>query len=234
MITKLRTQAVYVEDQEKALGFYEELLRVEPDDPLVKWEAARAARRVGDIYRLLGRYPEALTAYDQAADRLRRLPPGPGPRQEVALCHNYRGEVYRLTERPDEADAEYRQAIVIQLEHGTYYSLAEAAACVWDAVVRGGPAADAVAAVVAGYDVTAEIAAPAVVALLDALVEEGLAAVDEAPSLPLPVVPSPGEARRPWAPPELVRFTDMQELLLADPIHEVADAGWPHVKPVVR
>ncbi|HVK18666.1 MAG TPA: serine/threonine-protein kinase [Fimbriiglobus sp.] len=99
---------------EKALGFYEELLRVEPDDPLVKWEAARAARRVGDIYRHLGRYPEALTAYDQATDRLRQLPPGPGPRQEVALCHNYRGEVYRLTEKPDEADAEYQQAIVIQ------------------------------------------------------------------------------------------------------------------------
>ena len=100
---------------EKALGFYEELLRVEPDDPLVKWEAARAARRVGDIYRLLGRYPEALAAYDRAADRLSRLPPGPGPRQEVALCHNYRGEVYRLTEKLGEADAEYQQAIVTQL-----------------------------------------------------------------------------------------------------------------------
>ena len=32
----------------------------------------------------------------------------PDPRQEVALCHNYRGEVYRLTEQSDEADAEYQ------------------------------------------------------------------------------------------------------------------------------
>jgi tetratricopeptide (TPR) repeat protein len=100
---------------EKALGFYQEFLRVEAGDPAGRWEAARAARRVGDVYRLLGRYPESLAAYDRAADRLRRLPAGPGPRQELALCYNYRGEVYRLTDKPDEADAEYRQAVAIQL-----------------------------------------------------------------------------------------------------------------------
>lgn len=127
-----------------------------------------------------------------------------------------------------------REAIVIHLEHGTYYSLAEAAACVWDAVVRGGATSDAVAAVVAAYDVATETATPAVVALLDALVAEGLAAADEAPSLPLPIVSSLDGSRRPWVAPELSRFTDMQELLLADPIHEVADAGWPHVKPLAR
>ncbi len=127
-----------------------------------------------------------------------------------------------------------REAIVIHLEHGTYYSLGEAAACVWDVVVRGGAASDAIAAVVAAYDVPAETAASSVTALLDALVEEGLAAAEVAPSLPLPIVASPDGTRRPWSAPELSRFTDMQELLLADPIHEVADAGWPHVKPIAR
>ena len=39
---------------EKAFAFYEELLRVEPDDPELAWLAARGARRVGDIQRLLG------------------------------------------------------------------------------------------------------------------------------------------------------------------------------------
>jgi hypothetical protein len=31
-----------------------------------------------------------------------------------------------------------------------------------------------------------------------------------------------------WAEPVLDKYTDMQELLLLDPIHEVDDAGWPH------
>jgi serine/threonine-protein kinase len=105
---------------EKALRFYQELLEVETDDPMLRWEAARAARRVGDVYRLLGRYPEALAAYDQAADRLARLPAGavagPVRRQEVALCHNWRGEVHRLNERMAEADADYIRAITIQAD----------------------------------------------------------------------------------------------------------------------
>jgi hypothetical protein len=127
------------------------------------------------------------------------------------------------------------ETIIIQLEHGTYYSLTEAGACVWDVVLRGGNAADAVAAVTASYEVVIEIATPAVAALLETLVAESLLAVDEAaPALPLPAAPPIDASRRPWIQPELARFTDMQELLLADPIHEVADAGWPHVKPAAR
>ena len=128
-----------------------------------------------------------------------------------------------------------RETIVIHLEHGTYYSLTEAGACVWDVVLRGGDAADAVAAVTASYEVASETAAPPVAALLDALVAEGLLVVDDAaPALHLPAATTVHATRRPWVTPQLGRFTDMQELLLADPIHEVADAGWPHVKPVAR
>ncbi len=128
-----------------------------------------------------------------------------------------------------------RETIVIQLEHGTYYSLTEAGAQVWDVVLRGGDAADAVAAVMASYEVAIQTAGPAVAALLESLVAEGLLVVDDAaPALRLPVATAVDAGRRPWIMPELGRFTDMQELLLADPIHEVADAGWPHVKPVAR
>jgi hypothetical protein len=29
----------------------------------------------------------------------------------------------------------------------------------------------------------------------------------------------------------LHKFTDMQDLLLVDPVHDVGDAGWPHRPP---
>ena len=35
-------------------------------------------------------------------------------------------------------------------------------------------------------------------------------------------------AHEPFAPPVLEKFTDMHELLLMDPIHEVTESGWPH------
>jgi hypothetical protein len=33
-----------------------------------------------------------------------------------------------------------------------------------------------------------------------------------------------------FQPPTLRKYTDMQDLLLIDPIHEVDDLGWPGVK----
>jgi serine/threonine protein kinase len=103
---------------EKALAFYEELLRVEPDDPGLAWLAARGARRVADILRLLGRYPEALAAYDRALDRLAPLeahpPEGTNPTREVADCLNFIGEVHRLTGDAGAAESAYRRAVAIQ------------------------------------------------------------------------------------------------------------------------
>jgi hypothetical protein len=41
--------------------------------------------------------------------------------------------------------------------------------------------------------------------------------------------PGPG-TRAPYAAPTLQKHTDMQDLLLLDPIHEVDETGWPSVK----
>ena len=38
---------------------------------------------------------------------------------------------------------------------------------------------------------------------------------------------SDGAALGAFAPPAFEKFTDMEELLLLDPIHEVGDTGWP-------
>jgi hypothetical protein len=34
----------------------------------------------------------------------------------------------------------------------------------------------------------------------------------------------------PYEPPVLNRYTDMQDLILLDPVHEVEDTGWPNPK----
>ncbi len=35
--------------------------------------------------------------------------------------------------------------------------------------------------------------------------------------------------RLPFQPPTIEKFSDMQDLLLLDPIHEVDEMGWPHL-----
>ena len=37
--------------------------------------------------------------------------------------------------------------------------------------------------------------------------------------------------KRTFSPPRLSKYTDMQELLLLDPIHDVDETGWPKKKP---
>jgi tetratricopeptide (TPR) repeat protein/tRNA A-37 threonylcarbamoyl transferase component Bud32 len=103
---------------EKALVFYDDLLRAEPDDPELVWLAARGAVRVGDIHRLLGRYPQALAAYLEAIERLtplaERPPAGTDPRRLIAYCHTFIGEVYRLQGNLAAATAAYGRALELQ------------------------------------------------------------------------------------------------------------------------
>jgi hypothetical protein len=62
------------------------------------------------------------------------------------------------------------------------------------------------------------------------LVTEGLLVPAAGHAAPALGEPEPGRPK--FTPPVLGKYTDMQELLLQDPVHEVdAAAGWPHPKP---
>jgi tetratricopeptide (TPR) repeat protein len=104
---------------EKALQFYDELRKVERDDADLEWLAARAARRVGDIQRQLGRHAEAREAYASALDRLAPLAVLADRRDEAlreqAECHNWLGEIARTRSELAAAVESYRRALAIQL-----------------------------------------------------------------------------------------------------------------------
>ena len=54
-------------------------------------------------------------------------------------------------------------------------------------------------------------------------------AAPSAVSAPTPV--ASGDERPAFVAPVISKFTDMEDLLLLDPIHEVDEMGWPHRKP---
>jgi hypothetical protein len=119
------------------------------------------------------------------------------------------------------------EAIVMRLDTGTYYSLAGSGAEVWGLVGRSMDVPAVVDWMCAAFEGPREEIAAAVRGLVTDLAGEGLLvpAGESAPS----GAPAPPEGpRRPFTPPVVNRYTDMQELLLVDPIHEVDEAGWPH------
>lgn len=118
------------------------------------------------------------------------------------------------------------EAVVMDMTSGLYFSLRGAAVAVWSAIMAGATRAQATAALAARYDAPDEAIAAALDTTLKALNEHGL--IVPASGSPAAGEPTPPAASRgPLEPPTIERFTDMQELLLLDPIHEVSEAGWP-------
>lgn len=121
------------------------------------------------------------------------------------------------------------EAIVINLETGCYYSLAGVAGEWWDVLINGTGIGQARAWLAARYDAVPEALASAWDEFVGKLAEEQL--IREAP-LPdgtgeFPLVA--GEVKQSFAPPVIHKFEDMREMLLLDPIHDVAAGGWPNL-----
>jgi hypothetical protein len=129
------------------------------------------------------------------------------------------------------------ETIIIDLVSGTYYSLQGSGPEIWHGVAEGESAAaivERLAHVYAGD--RGEIAA-AVAEFLGELEAERLIAAAEAGANGVgPVgeavtaIGSNGHGAA-FAPPKLEKYTDMQDIILLDPVHQVDDRGWPHGPP---
>jgi hypothetical protein len=118
-----------------------------------------------------------------------------------------------------------REVVMIHLDTGNYYSLRSTGALIWDALERGAT----VQSIAAALDTTShngtDIGA-VVGSFVDELMTEELIvrADDAAPRTSATVERSPD----PFEPPVLEKYTDMQQLILLDPVHEVDEGeGWP-------
>lgn len=122
------------------------------------------------------------------------------------------------------------EAVIVNLRSGTYFS-AEGIGCfVWDRLRQGASGDEIARELTRRYVVEEPVAASAVEAFVSELLEqELLRGWPEGPGNSGPVPPDGSEPvpRGEWSPPRLAVYSDMKELLLLDPIHEVEEEGWP-------
>lgn len=122
------------------------------------------------------------------------------------------------------------EAVMINLSTGNYYSLSETGAEIWRAIERAASMEEIVGELSARYDASREDLEAAVGRLVTQLQTEELAvAVQSAGEAKAPAEPHQGD-RVAFEEPRLDKHTDMQDLILLDPVHEVSEQGWPHVK----
>jgi Coenzyme PQQ synthesis protein D (PqqD) len=118
------------------------------------------------------------------------------------------------------------EVVVLDMRSGAYFSLRGSGVDVWELVEANASVARISETLADRYDAPPAEIAKAAEAVLEELAEAGLIVSD--PSVQADGAPGQAEAKSPFPAPEIERFTDMQELLLLDPIHEVDEAGWPH------
>lgn len=122
------------------------------------------------------------------------------------------------------------EAVIINLDSGTYYSLQDSGAFIWRLLEQNASLQEIYTHLHRQYQGEPSEMEHAIGIFLDDLQREGLIVPS---SKDLEAVPEPfieegnqSEFRTPY----LQKFDDMTDLLLLDPIHEVGEGGWPHTK----
>lgn len=123
------------------------------------------------------------------------------------------------------------ETVLINLDSGSYYSFSGSGAVIWDCIVRG----ESVGCVIENLQKRfggRDGIAPTVQDFVSELVEENLI-VEESSGAERNVQQARTEifTIAQFERPALQKYTDMQDLLLLDPIHEVDEMGWPHARP---
>lgn len=125
------------------------------------------------------------------------------------------------------------EVVIVNLEKGDYFSLVKAGADIWESITKGISRDSILEEMVQRYDGSRETIEKSINEFIEKLQQEELIIpnlTDELQNSNVPTIPIP-EKKLSFEPPALQKYTDMEQLLALDPIHEVDDAaGWPNAK----
>lgn len=121
------------------------------------------------------------------------------------------------------------ESIVINLETGAYYSLNQTGSVIWGLALARYSQDTIGTYCSTRYGIGQDMSSQHVRSFLEHLVAEGLLLESQEHDAAV-AAPPWGEPPEAFTPPALERYDDMKEMLLADPIHDVGDGGWPILK----
>jgi hypothetical protein len=117
------------------------------------------------------------------------------------------------------------EVVAIDFTSGSYYSLTGSARAIWSGIGDEADLGEIVRAVAEQYD--DDDLVERVRAFLDHLVDEGLLDRLDGDTNGV-LAPASGSGSTPLGEPSIEKFTDMEEIILLDPVHDVSQAGWPN------
>jgi hypothetical protein len=139
------------------------------------------------------------------------------------------GVRYRVNSPQVIAETLGDETIIVNLATGHYFNLQQTAVQVWEGLSRQESVPTIVRDLQARYDAADGEIESAVAQLVSDFQAADLIVPEEGDGAPVeaPTAPTAGE-RQPFVAPTFATFTDMQDIILLDPVHEVDARGWPH------
>ena len=134
------------------------------------------------------------------------------------------------------------EVVIIHLHSGAYYSADVLGTELWGRFEQGASVAELGQELAERFDAEPGQIEQALDGFVATLRREGLIRSMDSTEFAMPprsddsasVVsdpePVPGNGKPPFKPPTFEVYEDLRELLHADPIHDVMNAGWPHLK----
>lgn len=138
-------------------------------------------------------------------------------------------ETYRVNSNDIMHETIDGEVVIVNLESGAYYAFDGSGEFIWNRLSEEGASRQQLLAELqARYAADAPEIETAVEHFIAQLLDEQLIVADSMASAPAAAT---GERLQyQFVAPQLNKYTDMEALLLADPIHEVEAEGWPNLK----
>ncbi len=123
------------------------------------------------------------------------------------------------------------EVIIINLLKGYYYSLQNIAAEIWNEIVNDATLEEIIEIFLEKYDGSKEEITNSLIDFVYKLADEELINISNEKLSNLSKIESKEiqniQKKKPFCVPTIEKYTDLEELLLLDPIHEVDESGWP-------
>jgi hypothetical protein len=121
------------------------------------------------------------------------------------------------------------EALIMDMVQGAYFTCQGPAAVAWDALKRGSDPSEITAMLSSRYEVSSTDVESDVAGFVAELLREEMLVVrdDSSPPDLRPSLDGTAAPAGPYEAMSLERYTDLADLILLDPVHDVSDAGWP-------
>lgn len=146
-----------------------------------------------------------------------------------------KSEIFRINSPKVVQETIEGEVVIVNLEKGDYYSLLKTGADIWSAIEKGNSTIEIIAEMTERYEGDRETIETAVNSLIAQLKEEEIIIIattneSEQNTQAAETTINKNQEKLPFEAPILSKYTDMEELLALDPIHEVDEMGWPNAK----